>query len=159
MKILKVESDKCTGCQNCSLACSLTKFGVCNPHRAAIRVVKDPFERYEIPLVCNHCDEPVCEAICPQNAYREGEFSVVHDDTKCILCGMCAMFCPNQGINFTGDALIKCDLCGGDPVCVKYCSTGAISYVESEKVQADARLKQAGRVISSRTAHESTQPT
>jgi Fe-S-cluster-containing hydrogenase component 2 len=26
----------------------------------------------------------------------------------------------------------KCDLCGGDPQCVKFCWTGAIEYVDSE---------------------------
>lgn len=154
MKVLKIEPDKCTGCQNCALACSLNKFGECNPHRAAIRVIKDPFERYEVPLVCVHCEEPVCLEICPQNAYTDSEGMICHDDSRCILCGMCAMFCPNLGINFTGDELIKCDLCGGDPVCVKYCSTNAIEYIEAEKLPVAARYKHVHRVMNSRKAEE-----
>ena len=41
----------------------------------------------------------------------------------------------------------KCDLCGGDPQCVKFCISGALQYVEAEEAFAfrrasfDSRLK------------------
>jgi len=27
---------------------------------------------------------------------------------------------------------VKCDLCEGEPYCVKYCETGALRYIEAE---------------------------
>ena len=42
--------------------------------------------------------------------------------------------CPFGAISIdSGDEkLIKCDLCGGDPTCVKFCSTGALQYVKED---------------------------
>jgi Fe-S-cluster-containing hydrogenase component 2 len=156
MKILKIEADKCTGCMNCALACSLKKFGECNPGKAAIRVERDAFKRYEVPLVCVHCEDPVCLIVCPQNAYVEKENVIVHESDKCILCGMCALLCPNLGINYTGDEIIKCDLCGGEPVCINYCSTDAIEFVEAETVVRTVREQQADRVLSSKRLKQIT---
>ena len=34
-----VDPEKCTGCRECSVACSLYKFGECNPKKAAISIV------------------------------------------------------------------------------------------------------------------------
>lgn len=150
MKVLKIEPDKCTGCMNCALACSLKRNGSCNPHKAAIRVVRDEFDRYEVPLVCLHCEEPACVQICPQNAHVVTDSGVYHDPTRCILCGMCSLLCPNTGINYTGDELIKCDLCGGEPVCVEFCSTAAIEYVEAESVPRTKREHHVERILTSK---------
>jgi Fe-S-cluster-containing hydrogenase component 2 len=150
MKVLKINPDKCTGCMNCAIACSLVKSNECNPHRGAIRVERNEFERYEIPVVCIHCDDPVCAINCPQNAYDEKDGVMEHQPERCILCGMCALLCPHLGINFTGDELIKCDLCGGSPVCIKFCSTGAIEFVEAESVIAEARDRHVTRTLDSK---------
>ena len=55
MKYLYVYPEKCTGCRECSLACSLNKFGECNPKKAAITVIRDEFNRYELPIICFQC--------------------------------------------------------------------------------------------------------
>jgi Fe-S-cluster-containing hydrogenase component 2 len=55
----------------------------------------------------------------------------VASDSACTGCGTCVQACPFGMIALsseTGTALI-CDLCGGDPSCVKRCATGAIAYV------------------------------
>jgi Fe-S-cluster-containing hydrogenase component 2 len=47
----------------------------------------------------------------------------------------------------TGMALI-CDLCGGDPACVKRCATGAIVYAErgaGARARREARTKAKGK--------------
>jgi Fe-S-cluster-containing hydrogenase component 2 len=31
----------------------------------------------------------------------------------------------------------KCDLCGGDPQCVRFCETKAIDYVDTVKMEMD----------------------
>jgi len=42
--------------------------------------------------------------------------------------------CPYGNISIHKDErkMLKCDLCGGDPECVKFCATGAIQYVRRE---------------------------
>jgi Fe-S-cluster-containing hydrogenase component 2 len=45
------------------------------------------------------------------------------------------MVCPFSGLRVLSDRkVVKCDLCGGDPYCVKYCETGALKYVKVEDV-------------------------
>jgi Fe-S-cluster-containing hydrogenase component 2 len=72
MKYLYAHPELCTGCRQCAIACSLNKFGECNPKKGAINVVRDEFERYEIPFVCLQCEDPECMAVCIKNAiYRD----------------------------------------------------------------------------------------
>jgi Fe-S-cluster-containing hydrogenase component 2 len=35
--------------------------------------------------------------------------------------------------------IIKCDTCDGDPLCVKFCSTGALKYEEETREIVDRR--------------------
>ena len=54
--------------------------------------------------------------------------------SDCIGCSECVAACPFGMANLhpqTGLALI-CDLCHGDPACVKRCATRAIVYAEEE---------------------------
>ena len=156
MKVLRTDPGKCTGCMLCAMACSLNRFGECNPHRAAIRIKRDAFERYELPLVCVHCEDPICKEVCPQNAYHEENGIILHDDDQCMLCGMCALYCQNMGINFTGDGIIKCDLCGGEPLCVNYCSTEAIVFVDAEISPKKSREVHAERVLDSKRGKQTS---
>jgi Fe-S-cluster-containing hydrogenase component 2 len=50
---------------------------------------------------------------------------------KCIGCKMCSIACPFGAISVDPLTMrvVKCDLCSGDPACVKFCLTGAIEYV------------------------------
>ena len=145
MKYLYVYPEKCSGCRECSLACSLFHYGECNPKKAAITVVRDEFMRYEIPIVCFQCDDPVCMKYCHQNAYSVVDGVVVRDEDRCIGCRMCAVLCPYDAITSFEGEIIKCDLCDGDPKCIKYCSTGAIQYLdeteELEKRRSDMAVK------------------
>jgi Fe-S-cluster-containing hydrogenase component 2 len=43
---------------------------------------------------------------------------------------------------------VKCDLCDGDPKCVKYCSTEALVYEEETKEQASRRRDLAKKILS-----------
>ncbi len=48
--------------------------------------------------------------------------AVIIDEDACTGCLDCADACPFDAI-FVGpdNEVLKCDLCGGDPICVKYC--------------------------------------
>jgi Fe-S-cluster-containing hydrogenase component 2 len=44
--------------------------------------------------------------------------------------------------------VIKCDLCDGDPLCVKFCETGAIQYVDASVVSATKQVTAAEKFTS-----------
>jgi carbon-monoxide dehydrogenase iron sulfur subunit len=53
---------------------------------------------------------------------------------------MCLLACPMGNIHFDGELGVsrKCDLCGGDPNCVRFCTSGALQFVDADEA-ADAR--------------------
>jgi Fe-S-cluster-containing hydrogenase component 2 len=55
---------------------------------------------------------------------------------RCINCKTCVVVCPFGAVGFDPVAkkIISCDLCDGDPVCVKFCETEALQYVDESKV-------------------------
>jgi len=55
------------------------------------------------------------------------------DYDLCVGCRLCLMLCPFGGINFDAKnrKVLKCDLCGGEPVCVKFCEPEALQYVKA----------------------------
>lgn len=152
MKYLYFYPELCTGCRECSLACSLSKFGECNPKKAAITIVRDEFERFECQLVCMQCEDALCMKFCPQNAYYKENNVIKWDKNKCIKCRFCATVCPYAAITVMHNEIIKCDLCNGDPKCVKLCSTNAIKYEEETRELADRRKALARKLTGRETA-------
>lgn len=148
MKYLYTYPEKCTGCRQCSIACALSKLGECNPKKGAINVLRDEFERYEIQFVCLQCEDPECVTVCMKKAITKGDDGIVRvDPEKCIGCRMCVVACPYGAItSFEGD-IIKCDLCDGDPVCIRYCSTNAVVYEEESEELVDRRKELASLIL------------
>lgn len=114
----------CDGCRICELACSLAKAGRVNPYLGRIRVLRDK-DGGAHPLYCRHCARPLCQEACPipQAMTRDSATGAVaiHQE-HCIGCMACAQACPFHAIWVGPDReMLKCDLCGGDPVCVRYC--------------------------------------
>jgi len=138
-KILIVDIEKCTGCRLCEMVCSVFKEGVCDPPKARIHVIKWDKEGFYIPMFCQQCEEPLCAAVCPVNAIQMdstlNRFLV--DKELCVGCKSCISICTFGGIGFNEKdrKVIRCDLCDGDPTCVKYCETKAIQYLDSNIVQ------------------------
>jgi Fe-S-cluster-containing hydrogenase component 2 len=119
------EYERCSGCRICELACSLHHEGWMWPEASRIRVFM-PFPGVEVPHLCAQCDDYPCVESCPVDALSVDEetSAVLVDEDKCTSCILCIKACPGQ-IPYlhpkTGKAVI-CDLCGGDPECVKACS-------------------------------------
>jgi carbon-monoxide dehydrogenase iron sulfur subunit len=88
------------------------------------------------PHVCRLCQRAPCLVACPAGALsRSGTTAaILVDPGKCIGCYACLDACPFGVVTLhpeTGEILI-CDLCGGDPACVKRCATGAIAYTATD---------------------------
>jgi len=125
---LLVNSGKCTGCKLCMLVCSLWHEGICNPTKSRICVERRSVE-LDLPHVCRQCEKPPCVAACPLGALsKTADGSVRVDESACTACGFCAAACPFDAIRIhpSNRVAMICDLCGGDPRCVKYCALGAL---------------------------------
>jgi len=148
-KILVVDHERCTGCRLCEMACSVKKEGVSDPSRSRIQIIKWEMEGFYLPMFCQHCEEPLCAAVCPVNAVERDEAlgRVTMDPERCIGCLACISACPLGGVGFDADGrkVLRCDLCEGDPTCVKYCDTKAIQYMDSDRVQIRKRRTAAER--------------
>lgn len=142
LKTLIVDAQKCVGCRTCESYCALKHEGTCNPLRARIHVVKWEQDAVFVPINCRRCEKPACELVCPKHAthrnFATGAMEV--DRTRCIGCLSCVFACP-FGATFsdpTNGEVLKCDLCDGDPTCVKVCPASALTY---EDVSQEAYLK------------------
>jgi Fe-S-cluster-containing dehydrogenase component len=101
---------------------------------ARIRVVKIEAEGLDEPHVCRRCQPAPCVEACANEALHRDDVTgaVLLKDENCVGCSDCVEACPFGMATLdpqAGLALI-CDLCGGDPACVKRCATGAIVFGE-----------------------------
>jgi len=138
-KVLLSDPKKCTGCGLCRVACSLRHAGVCNTERSRVRVLElDDDGRY-LPLACQHCEDAPCAAACPNEAiYRDNErVRTVIDYNLCVGCRMCVHACPFGAMGFDEDRgrPFKCNLCGGDPLCVQFCEPMALTFRDASMLQ------------------------
>lgn len=125
-----VDAKACAGCRACELACSFVHTGSFTEAAARILVRKDDAMGSDEPVVCRQCGVARCVEACPEEALRRDPATkaVVVDEERCTGCGRCASACPFKVIRFVDDFPLICDLCGGEPQCVKRCPTGAIRY-------------------------------
>ncbi len=130
---LTIKPDKCVGCRTCELMCSFGHTGVFNPRLSAVSVIDYPASAVTIPLMCLQCEDAACQNVCPVGAIRRNEHdAVVVNPARCIVCKLCINACPLGNMKFSPltRQVFKCDLCGGSPLCAKYCHAGAIVYVD-----------------------------
>jgi Fe-S-cluster-containing hydrogenase component 2 len=134
-KILFIDPEKCTGCRLCETACSIHHEKVCNPTLSRIHVAKWETAGLYIPVVCVHCESPICEQVCPVRAIKRDEKTgaVVINYDACVGCRLCALYCPFAGaqIDAKKGRVLKCDLCSGEPMCAKFCDPQALQYVKA----------------------------
>ena len=137
MKIVSMDPEKCVGCRNCEYACSFINSDDFDRKEARIRVSVFPNERVCLPLACVHCSEPFCMEVCPSGAIEKDDLTgaITIDPNRCVGCKMCILACPFGHIYFNAREQVsqKCDLCSGEPNCVKFCISGALQFVETEE--------------------------
>jgi Fe-S-cluster-containing hydrogenase component 2 len=136
-KQLKIFSERCIGCRSCELACSLEKGGQSRPGYSRIATLISQDDTVCFPIVCFQCEDVPCAEACPAGAIQRDEFSGVVRirEEDCNGCGQCISACPfgNMLFDTEKEKAKKCDLCEGKPVCLEFCPTHAIEYLEQEE--------------------------
>ncbi len=129
MGYVSYNPENCAGCRTCMAVCSLYHDGFVSADLARIQVVAPVLKLFEAEgVTCKQCDSPACLAACPAKAIgvdpKTG--ARVIDAAKCVGCRICIQACvlaPNSPIRYDAVAkkCVKCDLCSGDPQCIKFC--------------------------------------
>jgi len=135
---IKRNLEACSGCRTCEAVCSLSHDGVVSPRLARTGITDYILEGRRIEgYTCMQCRVPECLYACPTGALYIDEKTGARciDSKKCIGCMLCMQACPqypNTPIMYDPERNIclKCDLCGGEPLCVKFCPEAALSLVK-----------------------------
>jgi len=149
-KTLYIDYQKCTGCRLCELVCAVFHDGISNPARSRIKVMKWEAEGLYIPMSCQQCQDAPCMNVCPVKAIsRDEELGRIFVDYDvCIGCRSCVAVCPFGAMNFNikDKQVFKCDLCDGDPQCVRFCEEKAIDFLEVDDVSIYKKRDAATRI-------------
>jgi len=81
-----------------------------------------------------------CIVTEPGNArlYRTGDWRsqvTRYNFSRCIKCGLCALYCPEGCVKQNTDGYVEADLfwCKGCGICARECPTGVITMVDEEE--------------------------
>lgn len=142
-RALTIVPERCSGCRTCEIVCAIKNNKVNNPKKARIRLLSlYPQPVIKMPIVCRQCKVPKCMDSCPSDAIYIENDVVRIDSNKCVGCHACVVSCSFGAIYMHSDltAPFKCELCGGDPYCVKACPKNAILYVPEHTLGQTNRL-------------------
>ena len=142
---------RCIGCRSCIAACYYSHNA--QDHLEASSVLVNT----TLQMNCRHCEQPLCEAACPQEAIkRRDDGLVVRSNVKCSGCTSCAQACPFGAIDIakTRHTLLKCDLCSWrtleekDTMCAATCVTGARTFEDISDIDAQrGKPMRGGRTV------------
>ena len=144
-RILLIDLDNCVRCHACEVACrqehDLTAAAGCRWCQVMTvgpRRVEGELHMDFVPMVCFHCEDPLCAEVCPSGAIGKEEGGrVAIDGETCSGCRLCVSACPYGRMSFNEDTDTAghCDLCierveaGLAPACVQHCIGGALQFV------------------------------
>ena len=157
MSFIAIDYNKCVGCKNCEFSCAFHNNGNCNTVFSSIKVDVYPADYLSLPSTCMHCEDAWCMNICPRGAISRDEElgGVVVDKRLCAGCKSCIITCPFGNMHFDklNKTVFKCDLCGGNPQCVKHCIAGALTYCKDnnyDEIKRDSMHKKLSQLLKSR---------
>jgi len=131
-RLLVLDLEACTRCDECTKACSDTHGGVTRLIREGLRI-----DKWLVASSCRSCSDPYCLVGCPVDAIHRIDPHSSHRpialgqaenaatqrmeiqiEANCIGCGLCASNCPYGNINMhenrarAQQVATTCDLCG-----------------------------------------------
>ena len=185
---LLIDINRCAdGCEDCVDACQVENgWGkgssdeqLSRPDQKAQWIrkveVKDPHTRrsFSMPVMCQHCESPPCQDVCPTGAsFKREDGLVMVDRHICIGCRYCMMACPYKARSFVHETLTdqrahqprgkgcveSCTLCAHRvdkdklPACVESCQHGAMLFGDLNDPQSEISQKLAS--VASRQLRE-----
>ena len=140
--VVFADPELCAGCRTCEAVCTnYNSEGRVSSAQARIILEKDYLKGNYEANTCYQCVKPLCFHACPENAIKidktSGTNARIIDDVMCIGCGKCIEACgsvftpPRPRFDPEHEQAVKCNLCSGDPQCVKFCPYGALRYEQS----------------------------
>jgi molybdopterin-containing oxidoreductase family iron-sulfur binding subunit len=174
------KEDGCTDCiQACHSVHNVPNFG--NPKDEVKWIWKAPYAEAfpnqkhdymahdllheQVPVFCNHCDNPPCVRVCPTQAtWKRDDGIVMMDWHRCIGCRYCVAACPYGSRSFnwrdprpfiaktdpdyptrTRGVVEKCTFCdsrlskGLAPACVEACKEKCLIFGDLEDPDSEVR--------------------
>jgi carbon-monoxide dehydrogenase iron sulfur subunit len=142
-KIIVYDPALCSGCMRCMTTCSTYNFGATSLTKArlhimrhegpAITAINEQDDLIFQALTCQQCEKPYCSYFCPAHAITKSTQTGANviDPDKCIGCRMCMVGCPFGAMRYdpVKKQSFKCQLCDGDPQCVKFCPNEALKFL------------------------------
>ena len=136
---IRGDAEFCSTCGACELYCSLKHEGGASRSTARLNIVSDRFTGDTTIETCRQCETPACLYACmvpgamsidPKTGAR------LINKERCVACGNCARACPynaREGViklDRARNIYVKCDLCDGDPQCIRACRYLALTYAQ-----------------------------
>ena len=140
-----IDQSRCIGCNQCTISCmqwhdippgTVKWMRVYQWEKGVFPNVR----LHMMPVLCYHCENPVCIKACPNGAiYKEEKYgAVLVDPEKCTGTRKCWKACPYGAPQFQGDEpstkMSKCNMCIErleqelTPICVLSCSMRALEF-------------------------------
>lgn len=154
-KMLVLDLERCTRCDECTKACADSHPGPKEEKTSRLLREGPRFGKFLVATSCRSCHTPYCMDGCPVDSIHRGAKSLeIRVENHCIGCGLCAKNCPFESIQMltlgntsTGErraadvrVAVNCDLCQDtttgeeDPFCVAACPHDAAYRMDGEKL-------------------------
>ncbi|MBM4763842.1 hypothetical protein GNT69_16400 [Bacillus sp. B15-48] len=79
--MFSMDLNRCINCKTCEMACN-EYYGLTDRHRRHVMTYgsKERLTPIHLSISCNHCENPVCISICPENNFQKRwDGIVIHD--------------------------------------------------------------------------------
>lgn len=132
-----IKPEWCMTCHTCEVACVTEHSKSRDPVKAYKKEGLSKTSRTKVykngalsfSLMCRQCEFPWCAFSCLSGALTVEGGKVAYNEDRCIGCFTCVAVCPFGGAKPAMNGkrkVIRCDLCGGNPACVRACPNRAL---------------------------------